>query len=445
MTNITYQMPTMLPAYNAVVVTMIYSRMSIISIILYGNLAKASDDVSNITCPIVCQCSTDDEVFCYKIGIKNLPPDLPASSMLLNLAGNVIRILPYNTFRSVPALQILLLNKNNLTFLYPGAFIALGHLKELNLSRNPRLTYLHAHTFRGLVTLMSLDLSHCNIFDIHPLVFSHVSSLEILDLSSNKMQYVPQALRKLHNVTRLSLENNNIAAIGKNSFKYQHALEDLNLRRNRIWAIHDEAFNQLNKLSVLNLGHNSISHLPNRLFGGLEQLRIMYLQANKIDQINCSFNGLSQLKKLHLNNNHITLISHNAFSGLKQLQLLQLNKNNLSSLPTYLFSRMPKLKGVFLSYNPWSCDCHMAWIANWMVTYEGSIQGLHCVFAMSYRTTSEVFTHNGMVCIQDEMDEDETCLETSIGSAPELTVHSHVVTIPLCLGHLTFFVSLLSS
>ncbi|XP_066438216.1 nyctalopin-like [Eleutherodactylus coqui] len=416
--------------------------MSILSVILSGCFAKASNDVSNMTCPVVCQCSSDDEVFCNRVGIKNLPPDLPATSMLLNLAGNLIRILPFNTFRDVPALQILWINLNNLTFLYPGAFIALGNLKELNLSRNPRLTYLHAHTFRGLFSLLSLDLSHCNIFDIHPLVFSHVSSLEFLDLSSNKMHYIPQALRKLHNVTRLSLENNYIAAIGKNSFKYQQALEDLNLRRNRIWAIQVEAFNQLNKLSVLNLGHNSISHLPNQLFGGLDRLRIMYLEANRIDQINCSFNRLVHLKKLHLNNNRITHITHNAFSSLKQLQLLQLNKNNLTSLPNFLFSRMPKLKSVFLASNPWSCDCSMAWIANWMVTYEGTIVGLNCVFALSYRTTSEVFTHNAVVCIQDNMEEEDTCLENSIDSAPKLTVYSNLVTI-LSLSYSVFCVSLL--
>ncbi|KAM4019343.1 leucine-rich repeat transmembrane protein FLRT1-like [Anomaloglossus baeobatrachus] len=443
MTAIAFPIPAMLPAYDSGIFTMTYSRMSIISVILCGCLAEASNDVTNNTCSVACRCSDDDEVFCSKVGLRSLPPDLPASSILLNLAGNIIRILPYNAFRDVPALQILWVNQNNLTFLYPGSFIALGNLKELNLSWNPRLTYLHAHTFRGLFSLISLDLSHCNIFDIHPLVFSHVLSLEFLDLGSNKMQYIPQALRKLHNLTRLSLEKNYIKAVGKNSFKFQLALEDLNLRRNRIWAIQDEAFSQMSKLSVLNLGHNSISHLPNQLFSGLSQLKIMYLQANKIDQVNCSFNSLVHLKKLYLNNNRMTHISHNAFSSLKQLQFLQLNKNNLTSLPSYLFSRMPKLKGIFLSYNPWNCDCSMAWIANWMVTYEGAIRGLNCVFALSYRTTSEVFTHNGVVCIQDDMNEDETCLESLVDSAPELTVYLLLFTILLGLIHCMLSVSLL--
>ncbi|XP_063794632.1 nyctalopin-like [Pseudophryne corroboree] len=416
----------MLQTYGPMAASILCCRVSIISVILFVCIVGVNSEISNSTCPIVCQCTSEDEIYCDKVGIKSLPPDLPGSAILLNLAGNQIRILPFNTFRDVPSLQVLWLNQNSVTFMFPGAFIALNNLKELNLSKNPRLTYLHAHTFRGLLTLFSMDLSHCNIFEIHPLVFSHVPSLEVLDLGSNKLHYVPQALRKLGNVTRLSMENNQIEAIGKNSFKYQQALQDLNLRRNRIWAIQDEAFNQLSKLNVLNLGHNSISHLPNQLFSGLDQLRIMYLEANKIDQINCSLNRLVNLKKLHLNNNHITHITHNAFSSLKQLQMLHLNKNNLTSIPSYLFSRMPKLKSVFLSYNPWSCDCSMAWIANWMVTYEGAIQGLNCVFALSYRTTYEVFTHKGVVCLQEQMT-GEKCMEYTIDSASGLIVPANVV------------------
>ncbi|XP_072287110.1 uncharacterized protein [Pyxicephalus adspersus] len=360
------------------------------------------------------------------MGIEDLPPDLPPSAVSLNLAGNQIRILHFDAFKVVPSLQVLWLNQNNLTFLYPGVFIALNNLKELNLNKNQRLTYLHAHTFRGLSNLVSLDLSHCNIFEIHPFVFTHLPSLEVLNLASNKIHYVPQALRKLHNITTLSMENNFIEAIGKNSFKHQQALQTLNLRRNQIWAIQDEAFNQLNKLSILNLGHNSLSHLPNQLFTGLDQLRIMYLEANKIVKINCSFNKLVNLKKLHLNNNLITHIAHNAFSDLKQLQFLHLNKNSLASIPSYLFLHMPKLKSVFLSFNPWSCDCSMAWIATWMVDYKGIVQGLNCVFALSYRSTSEVFTGRGITCLLEEINEDQ-CVESSIDSASTLTDVTYVV------------------
>ncbi|XP_068105667.1 nyctalopin-like [Hyperolius riggenbachi] len=403
------------------------SRIYMLSVILGGcTVIEVNNEFSNFSCPSLCQCSSDYDIYCYNLGIEDLPPDLPTSAVSLNLAGNHLRILHFDAFRAVPSLQILWLNENNLTFLYPGVFIALSNLKEINLSKNPRLSYLHINTFRGLSSLASLDLSYCNIYEVHPFVFSHLPSLEVLNLASNKLHYVPQALRKLRNITRLSMENNLLEAIGKNSFKCQQSLQALNLRRNRIRAIQGEAFNQLNKLSVLNLGHNSLSHLPNQLFSGLDELRIMYLEANKIVKINCSFNRLVNLKKLHLNNNYIMQITHNAFSDLKQLQFLHLSKNSLTTLPTNLFLFMPKLKSVFLSLNPWSCDCSMAWIANWMVDYKGAIQGLNCVFAMSYRTTTEVFTHKGVSCYPEQSTED-TCVESLVDSAPFLIAPTYVI------------------
>ncbi|XP_053330025.1 nyctalopin-like [Spea bombifrons] len=390
------------------------------------------DAFSNTTCPSLCHCSSDDDVYCDKMGFRSLPLNLPVSAVSLYLEGNLFRVLTFNAFKNVPILQNLWINQNNLTFLYPGAFISLNNLKELNLSENSRLTYLHAHTFRGLFSLIFLDLSSCNLFEIHPLVFSHVVSLEVLNLGSNKFHYIPQALRKLHNLTTLSLENNHIEAIGKNSFKNQQALRDLNLRRNRIWVIENDAFNELNKLNVLNLGHNSLSYLPNQLFSDLIQVRIMYLEANWITRINCSFNSLVNLKKLHLNNNRIMHIAHNAFSSLKELQFLHLNKNNLTSIPGDLFANMPKLKHVFLSFNPWSCDCRMAWIANWMLTYNGAVRGLHCVYALSYKTGSGVFTQKGTLCSHEKA-VDDRCVEISMSSAPKRTNSLCVISIILIL------------
>uniref|UniRef100_A0A8C5MMK3 Uncharacterized protein n=1 Tax=Leptobrachium leishanense TaxID=445787 RepID=A0A8C5MMK3_9ANUR len=405
-----------------------YSRLSVFILILCGCIfgGLMGENGTNMTCPDVCHCPSDDYISCIKLGLRSIPQDLPPSADSLNLEGNQLRVLLFNAFKRVPLLQYLWINQNNLTFLYPGSFISLNNLRELNLSKNPRLTYLHAHTFRGLLNLVSMDVSHCNIFEIHPLVFSHVVSLETLDLGFNKIHYIPEALRKLHNMTKLSLENNQIEAIGKNSFKTQHMLQELSLRRNQIWVIENDAFNQLNKLTVLNLGHNSLSHLPNPIFRGLLQLKIIYLEANRISIINCSFNSLINLKKLHLNNNHIEQITHNAFSSLTHLQMIHLSKNNLTFIPSYLFSHMSKLKNVFLSSNPWRCDCSMAWTANWMLTYNGAIHGLHCIFAVSYGSTSDVFTQRGVLCPQQEVTDDR-CMESSTSASSDPLLQTSLI------------------
>ncbi|KAI1234841.1 hypothetical protein IHE44_0003224 [Lamprotornis superbus] len=269
------------------------------------------------------------------------------------------------------------LDGNNLTFLTPGTFHALSRLQELHLSRNSRLTYLHANTFRGLLNLISLDLSHCNIFEIHPLLFSHLPSLERLDLASNNMRYVPQAFKNLSNLTRLSLEGNHIEAIGRDSLKDLETLYDLNLRKNRIWIIQNGAFTKLLRLGMLNLGHNFITDLSNQLFEGLIQLKTMHLEANRITAVDCTFRQLLNLRNLYLNNNQISSISDSAFLYLNKLHFLHLSRNNLSSLPMHLFTKLPKLRLVLLSHNPWSCDCSTLWL--W-TSRRAAIEGLDCAF-----------------------------------------------------------------
>ncbi|XP_048721466.2 uncharacterized protein LOC125643218 [Caretta caretta] len=394
--------------------------MFFLIISLFTCAARIGRGVNVSTCPSVCKCSPDDTIHCNKAGLTTLPAELAASVVSLNLSNNLLRILTANTFRNLTVLRSLWLDRNNLTFLYPGTFSALSNLRELDLGWNSRLTHLHANTFRGLSSLISLDLSSCNIFEIHPLVFSYLLSLQVLDLTSNNLRYIPQAFRSLSSLTRLSLERNHIEAIGRDSLRDLKALYELNLRKNRIWRIQNDAFATLNRLGVLDLGHNRISDLPNQLFNGLIQLKTMHLEANRITRVNCSFNRLLNLRKLYLNNNHISSISHAAFSHLKKLQFLHLNKNNLRSLPKRLLAELPKLKYVFLSHNPWNCDCKMLWFPTWIATYEGAVEGMQCAFTVLHnQTLLDVFTHSELIScsVPPGLASADRCEETDVNTA----------------------------
>ncbi|XP_038271109.1 LOW QUALITY PROTEIN: nyctalopin-like [Dermochelys coriacea] len=381
--------------------------------------ARIGLGVNVSACPSVCKCSPDDTIHCNKAGLRALPAELAASVVSLNLSNNLLRILTANTFRNLTFLHSLWLDRNNLTFLYPGTFSVFSNLQELDLSWNSRLT-LHANTFRGLSNLINLDLSSCNIFKIHPLVFLYLLSLQVLDLTSNNLCYIPQAFRSLSSLTRLSLERNHIEAIGRDSLKDLKALYELNLWKNRIWMIQNDAFAMLNRLGVLDLGHNHISDLPNKLFNGLIQLKTMHLEASRITRVNCSFNCLLNLRKLYLNHHHISSISHTAFSNLKKLQFLHLNKNNLSSLPKHLLAELPKLKYVFLSHNPWNCDCKMLWFPTWIATYEGAVEGMQCAFTVLHnQTLLDVFTHSELIScsIPPGLASADKCEETDVNTA----------------------------
>nr|XP_009508521.1 PREDICTED: nyctalopin-like [Phalacrocorax carbo] len=257
------------------------------------------------------------------------------------------------------------------------------------------------------------------------------------------MRYVPQAFQNLSSLTRLSLEGNNIEAIGRDSLKDLEALYDLNLRKNRIWIIQNGAFTKLLRLGLLNLGHNFIADLPNQLFDGLIQLKTMHLEANRITAIDCTFRHLLNLRNLYLNNNQISLISGSAFLYLNKLHFLHLSKNNLSSLPVHLFAELPKLKYVFLSHNPWKCDCKMFWFWRWTATRRRAIEGLHCAFLGPHNTTALDVPHprDLMDCtVAPELASEDKCRVDSTSTAPgPPTLPSKVILLALFF-HACYFV-----
>ncbi|TRZ05486.1 hypothetical protein HGM15179_021622 [Zosterops borbonicus] len=53
-----------------------------------------------------------------------------------------------------------------------------------------------------------------------------------------------------------------------------------------------------------------------------------------------------------------------------------------------LFTELTKRKYVFLSHNPWRCDCSMLWFWHWTATHRAVIEGLDCAFLGPPNTTA---------------------------------------------------------
>ncbi|XP_061767812.1 slit homolog 1 protein-like [Nerophis ophidion] len=79
-----------------------------------------------------------------------------------------------------------------------------------------------------------------------------------------------------------------------------------------------------------------------------------------------SFRGATDIKNLQLDKNHIGCIEDGAFRALRGLEVLTLNNNNISSIPVSSFNHMPKLRTFRLHSNNLNCDCHLAWLAQWL-------------------------------------------------------------------------------
>ncbi|KAK6288347.1 hypothetical protein J4Q44_G00389530, partial [Coregonus suidteri] len=79
-----------------------------------------------------------------------------------------------------------------------------------------------------------------------------------------------------------------------------------------------------------------------------------------------AFRGAVEIKNLQLDYNQISCIEDGAFRALRDLEVLTLNNNNISRLSVASFNHMPKLRTFRLHSNNLVCDCHVAWLSEWL-------------------------------------------------------------------------------
>ncbi|XP_067406885.1 LOW QUALITY PROTEIN: platelet glycoprotein Ib alpha chain-like [Emydura macquarii macquarii] len=121
-----------------------------------------------------------------RLGALHTGATLPLLQELI-LSHNALGVLP--TLQGLPALTRLALAHNSIAELLPGAFRAVGQLKELNLRGN-RLRTLPKEAFVSLDALRDLDLSD-NALEELPLGLLAGLELDTLRLSGNQLRTLP--------------------------------------------------------------------------------------------------------------------------------------------------------------------------------------------------------------------------------------------------------------
>lgn len=185
----------------------------------------------------------------------------------------------------------------------------------------------------------TLLLNHNRLVGL-PRMLQQFVNIKILDLSSNAITQLPDAICQLPLVT-LIVKNNLLtnsslpkSLLSKVNGNYHAAgtstLKELNLSGNQLTHF-PEQVTELRQLKYLYLGGNKISSISKDIWK-MHSLHVLSLGGNLINEVPESVGSLSQLQALVLCDN---LIEHLPMSiaRLKNLKSLLLHKNRLKHLP----------------------------------------------------------------------------------------------------------------
>lgn len=192
--------------------------------------------------------------------------------------------------------------------------------------------------------ITELQLKNLIIIDLHFKTICGFTHLESLKLNKNKIDNIPDEIKKLSRLKNLDLGENCINKISP----YLGQLTELttvHLGKNNLMSL-PETLVHLTKLYSLNLSFNKFKEIPQHL---PNSLRVLNLANNQIVGSKNDFKYALNLEELNLSNNKLNTLSGN-IATLTNLRVLNLHNNNLKVLPNEL-ARLHNIECLVISDN----------------------------------------------------------------------------------------------
>ncbi|QQE90405.1 leucine-rich repeat-containing protein kinase family protein [Azotobacter chroococcum] len=176
----------------------------------------------------------------------------------------------------------------------------------------------------GLAGSTRLDLS-ADLHEFPEEIFALADSLEILNLSGNRLTDLPADLPRLRKLRILFCSDNPFTTL-------------------------PEVLGDCPQLEMVGFKANRIRHLPAAALP--PQLRWLILTDNRLERLPAELGDCSRLQKLMLAGNQLQSLPRH-LAGLSRLELLRIAANRLETLPGWL-AELPRLSWLAFAGNPFS-------------------------------------------------------------------------------------------
>ncbi|KAH8823759.1 hypothetical protein DL96DRAFT_1532126 [Flagelloscypha sp. PMI_526] len=215
------------------------------------------------------------------------------------------------------------------------------NLRSRNLREIPDALYRNAAHIR------SLDFSHNPMLDI-PIHFSELcSQVQELRLSQMAFTSVPIAVQHFRTLEVVDLSSNRLADLDGANLHTLSALMSLSLRNNQFERLPDD-FGRFAALEVLDLSSNSFNEVPH-VVTQLAALRCLDVSFNSISQLPAAFGYVQNLETLFFAGNHVSHLPDDIIQ-LSKLRTLDCRWNSIRDLRQ--LSALPNLESLMAEHNP---------------------------------------------------------------------------------------------
>lgn len=231
-------------------------------------------------------------------------------------------------------------------------FSGFKDLQRLLLSPDSSQTDFPSDLFDDLQELRWLHLKSSQEY-LPVGIFKNLPNLQYLELHMQLKKIDDGLLTTQKSLIQLSLWNNQLHNLTKDSFKDVVSIRDLDLGVNNIQNFDPEVFSHLINLENLNLNANNFSSLPANLFVNNPNLREVRLMDNRQPLETLPprlFANLSQFTTLSVRSG-VKYLPEDLLQGSLNITTLNLERNLLETLPAKFLEDQINLDSLNLQYN----------------------------------------------------------------------------------------------